>query len=243
MPIACANRFTRSSSIIQRTSRTSSQSAAPRGSSVSQVAYSCSTSWMTVHLGPVAGRVVRQPLQPPLDRAQVAAEVEEAVGAGRGHEARVDQAGQLTLDVGDRRDDRPGSRSCPAAARSCARWPSAVRTREMISHRGVDAARRGPGRAAARTPRRPRPDRRVRRPARPPRRPCSRRSARRRCGSGCASASAWRRWTAAPEISAIGDGIDSSSRRRVPATIARFAARAESKTRTATLSPSSTSAG
>ena len=46
-----------------------------------------------------------------------------------------------------------------------------------------------------------------------------------------------------PEITAIGDGIDSSSSRRVPATMARSAARAESKTRTATLSPSSTRAG
>ena len=78
------------------------------------------------HQRAVAAGVLGQPVQPALDRAQVAQQVGQPAPAGRGHEAGVHQRLELRPDVGQRRQQ---GQDWPSRAAALARRAHAASTR------------------------------------------------------------------------------------------------------------------
>ena len=94
VPRVWANRLTRSSSSIQRTSVTTASGIPARGGQVRErLLVGLFRPLGDGHVGRVPGRVLRQLVQPPLHPPQVAGQVRQAPVPGGGHEAGVDEPG------------------------------------------------------------------------------------------------------------------------------------------------------
>ena len=77
VPSCCAHRLTRNSSISRATSRTSSAAARAGDSAATSSSYASCSGVHPAHPLAVGAEALRQPLEPPADRRQVAGQVEQ----------------------------------------------------------------------------------------------------------------------------------------------------------------------
>ena len=166
---------------------------------------------------------VGQPLQPARGGAQVALDVGQPRGAGRGDEARGRRAGRAGAATSRARRLRAAAPAARPARRShVARARRGSRT-TCAHDRGASCrpARRRRGRAAARSRPRPTPGRRPRRSARRAPRSSRPRAPRATLPCGAPASASCAALSSRPTArTRSGDGTVSSSSRRVPARIA-----------------------
>ena len=143
VPSAWAKWLTRSSSSSHGTSRSAAGSGRPAGQAASRARVLAPRARGRRASVEVGRRRVRQPLEPARGGAQVALDVGQPRGAGRGDEARVHEPAELALDVLAR------GRSAARAARAAPAARSTSRAASRIAHDLRRRRRRPLGQAPA----------------------------------------------------------------------------------------------